>query len=113
MKRNRHLFFAIVLGCNFTIEVFAGGELRVTSTGAEGTVQVDARSEEQKGCPLLPHGIGAYSQHACVDHPDHGAKAIRLHEPPWNVVFAETDAGWRCGGETGVDLVKDGPRELP
>jgi hypothetical protein len=81
------------------------------ATGPDGKVMVQPLSKQQTGCILIPHGIGAYTQHVCVDHPEQGAKAIVLREQPWVVKFTAEDADHHCGGETGVDVVPNEPED--
>ena len=138
MRRHRHLALALLIGCNFTVNVREAGEVHVATadnkpliggrvvvhsesephakdddptveleTDDNGKAMIESLAEKQSGCIFIPHGVGAYTQHVCIDHPDHGAKAIVLREQPWVIKFTKEDAGYHCGGKTGAEVVKD------
>ena len=67
------------------------------STSADGRVVLQLDQETQRACWLLPHGVGAFSHDACVQHPQYGARMIEMwDEPPWHAAFTPDDEGRVC-----------------
>ncbi|MCA9705563.1 MAG: hypothetical protein KDK70_06940 [Myxococcales bacterium] len=86
------------------------------SSDPEGRATIEEREESEVGCFLVPHGAGAYSRSACVDHPTLGAKRVTLREPPWRIEFTAEDAGWRCPDDFDGAMVRvsdDAKAEAP
>ena len=78
----------------------ADRRVREVVTGDNGEARFDAVVESHEACYLLPHGVPAYSHHACVDHPDLGAINVGMPSgEPWLGRFDTEARGGSCDDE--------------